>query len=499
MREDRRVLIVAFDGLRPDMATAERMPNLDSVRSVGVDFADCRAVFPTETRVNQASLVTGRHPSGHGIVANKFVDPTLGGGFINTSNFEASRRADDALDGKLLHGESLGEVLGRSDGSLAVVGCGTAGGNRMLHHTAARRGEINVSAHGPEHTTTPDALAWLASRIGPPPAAAIPNEGRIEWVARAYREAVAPERDPTVTILWFSDPDVPYHYRGLASAEADAGIRAADRALGALLDWRRESGRDDSLQIIAMSDHGHVTAVGPALDVAARLAAAGFELAESPGGDGDAVLVPGSCGSLYCRDVEAQAALVDWLWAQPWIELIFARAMKGAEAAPEGTLALAAAHIDNARAGDIVFTTLRDEAAGPAGLVGRCLHDNADIADGGGLHGGLSRTEARAVLAADGTGFASGRRIAAPVGLIDVMAMVLSLLEIEAPPAMDGRVPAGALADDGAREEAAARAEATTAQRGARRQTVKTTRVGEARYIDEGRLEGAPGIDDVVV
>ncbi len=498
MHSERRILIVAFDGLRPDMATPERMPNLARLRAAGVNFADCRAVFPTETRVNQASLITGCHPARHGIVANKFVEPSLSGGFIATADFAALSAADAALDGKLLHAETLGEVLARSGGSLAVVGCGTPGGNRLLHHTAPRHGQINVSAHGAERTTTPDELAWLSSRIGPPPAGAMPNEGRIDWVARAYREAVAPERDPSAAILWFSDPDAPYHYRGIDSPEADAGIRAGDRALGQLLDWRRESGREESLQIIAMSDHGHVAAVGGPLDVAARMGEAGFRLTESLADGGDAVLVPGSSAAIYCRDWRAQAALADWLAGQPWAEVILARHMEGAEAPPEGTLPLAAAGIDNPRAGDIVFTTLRDEAAGPGGWPGRCLHDNPDIPDGCGLHGGLGRAEARPVLAAEGSGFARARRFEATVGLIDVMAMTLALLEIETPPPMDGRVPAGALARDRDGAEAPGEGETARAGHAGRRQAIAMTRVGGAHYLDSGWLEGAPSIDDVV-
>ena len=497
MNRDRRVLIVAFDGLRPDMATPDRMPNLARLRASGVDFTDCRSVFPTETRVNQASLVTGCHPARHGIVANKFVEPTLPGGFINTANFEALTEASDALDGALLYSPSLGEVLADAGGSLAVVGCGTPGGNRLLHHTAPAKGAVNVSAHGRERSTTPEDLDWIEARIGPAPAAAMANVGRIDWVARAYRDALVPERDPSTAILWFSDPDTPYHYRGLSSPEADAGIRAGDKALGELLNWRREIGRENSLQIFALSDHGHVAAIGGPLDVATKMATAGFRLSESLADGGDAVLVPGSSGSIYCRDADIQRAVVDWLAGQPWAEIILARHMSGAAAAPEGTLPLTAAGIDNARAGDIVFTTLRDAAPGPGGWPGRCLHDNPDIPDGCGLHGGLSRHEARPVLAAQGAGLHEGVRIDGPVGLIDVMAMTLALLDITPPSPFDGRVPAGALRDGPADADESGMTETVAAERAGRRQSLTMTRVGASRYLDEGRLADPPRLDDL--
>ena len=79
MNRDIRFLIVAFDGLRPDMVDADLMPNLSTFRRQGANCTDNRAVFPTETRVNQSSLVTGCHPARHGMVANKFMEPASGG------------------------------------------------------------------------------------------------------------------------------------------------------------------------------------------------------------------------------------------------------------------------------------------------------------------------------------------------------------------------------------------------------------------------------------
>ena len=79
MNKDIRFLIVAFDGLRPDMVDGKLTPNLAAFCRSGSHCTDNRAVFPTETRVNQASLITGCHPGGHGMVANKFMEPAAGG------------------------------------------------------------------------------------------------------------------------------------------------------------------------------------------------------------------------------------------------------------------------------------------------------------------------------------------------------------------------------------------------------------------------------------
>ena len=64
------VLIVVFDGLQSSQVTPELMPNLAGFVTNGVRFTNHHPVYPTVTRVNAASMVTGRSPGGHGIAAN---------------------------------------------------------------------------------------------------------------------------------------------------------------------------------------------------------------------------------------------------------------------------------------------------------------------------------------------------------------------------------------------------------------------------------------------
>ena len=107
--QPRRILIVAFDGLRPDMVTPALMPNLTAFAGAGVRFSHARATFPTETRVNQAALITGCHPARHGIVGNKFLDPAASPGkLLNTGDEAELSAADRRLDGRLVDVPVLG-------------------------------------------------------------------------------------------------------------------------------------------------------------------------------------------------------------------------------------------------------------------------------------------------------------------------------------------------------------------------------------------------------
>ena len=64
------VLIIGIDGLQPSQVTPGLMPNLSALAAQGVTFTNHHSVFPTVTRVNSASMVTGRQPGGHGLAAN---------------------------------------------------------------------------------------------------------------------------------------------------------------------------------------------------------------------------------------------------------------------------------------------------------------------------------------------------------------------------------------------------------------------------------------------
>jgi phosphonoacetate hydrolase len=72
------VIIVVFDGLRPDLVRADTMPNLHRFREQGTAFVQARSVFPSVTRVCTSSIATGAPPAVHGIVGNAFFHSGIG-------------------------------------------------------------------------------------------------------------------------------------------------------------------------------------------------------------------------------------------------------------------------------------------------------------------------------------------------------------------------------------------------------------------------------------
>lgn len=477
----KRILIVAFDALRPDMVTPELMPNLSAFAAAGVRFSHARATFPTETRVNQAALVTGCTPARHGIVGNRFMDPVASPGkLFNTGDETELAAGDRRLGGRLLGVPALGEILAEQGMTLATISAGTPGGARLLHHKAEALGGFRFALHRPDASVPAARIADVIARIGPVPPHQIPSLAWLTYATDAYLDYVEPELSPEVAILWLCEPDNSYHYRGIGSPENLTAIRHADAEFGRIL------ARGHHWQIITLSDHGQLTVAGAALDLRARLTEAGFAVGERLGGDADggadlALALGGSVG-ITLRDPARVDAVAAWLQAQPWCGPLFTRDGRGC-------LTHAQVGLDHPRAPDIALVLRADAAANAHGVAGSCRHDSHYPA-GGGIHGGLHPIELATWLAVGGDAFLSGRVSALPTGIVDVLPTVLHLLGLEAPRWVQGRVLREALAAHAgapppAATERVVSAEASTAPRA----HLSLSTVEGTSYLNRGWVE----------
>ncbi len=160
MSKHLKVMIVVLDGLRRDAVSAAATPNLARLIADGADFPRARAVFPTVTRVNAASLSTGAPPGRHGLIANQMYVPAV--------------RRDRVLDTPTLAGRAA-----RAGLSVAVIGSGSGGTIRVLHPTAARHGDIALSLSALDHATPPALAAEITATLGPiPPTPGLPTRTR---------------------------------------------------------------------------------------------------------------------------------------------------------------------------------------------------------------------------------------------------------------------------------------------------------------------------------
>lgn len=430
-----RVLIVAFDALRPDMVNPELMPNLCRFAAEGAYFPEARSTFPTETRVNQTAMITGCYPERHGIVGNRFQDAVASPGKIfNTGDETQLASGDKRLDGKLVDVPVLGEILDDNDLTYAVISSGTPGGTRMLNHKAETLGGFRLSLHRPDATQPAGALDALLARCGPIPRASVPSLDWIRYSTDVYLDYVEPELAPDVMVLWFCEPDNSYHQIGLGTPENLEALRTVDREFGRILAHESTKPAGERLQIITMSDHGMVTLLGGKLDLAAQFRAAGFTVGETTEDGADVALALSSAGGIYVRDSDPDliTRVLSWLQDQAWCGPLFTR---------DGENALRHDHIriSHRRAPDIGIVLKSEDDANAHGIPGGTIHD-CGYPEGGGMHGGLHEREVRNWIAFQGDGVRPGYRSPVTAGVVDILPTVLHFLDITPPDHIQGRL-----------------------------------------------------------
>ncbi|QOZ23977.1 alkaline phosphatase family protein [Bradyrhizobium sp. CCBAU 51753] len=486
----RHFLVVSFDGLRPDLVSSELTPNLARLANAGITLGNHRTVYPSETRSAFPSLVTGAVPGRHGMVGNKYVDrEVVPPRYIDTADATLLRNLDLASGGRLYSVPSLGEILAAHGRSLAVLATNTAGTTRLFHHKADDFGHIRLSGHFREACTPDDVLAEIEARISPltpvPPKTEPDSIGQ-DWITSAFLDVIWPRYRPDVTILSYGEPDVTSHFYGTGAEATRSIISHCDRQFGRVLDWWEVEGRQAGVQIIAISDHGHITG-HTRISVADGLRAAGFKPGVAPASEVDVVVVPGQVGALYLADPDEAkiARLVATITSQPWCGPVFTRAKDEINGIAPGSLSNRLVLADHGRAPDVAFSFRADDSLDPFGLVGGTFYDN-DRRAGLGLHGGLHSKELAALGIIAGSLFPAAACLSSvPSGICDLAPTILQLLGVAVPQSMTGRVLRELIAPS-SKDGPSIREDVFDASLDAYTQTLRRVHVDSACYLSGG-------------
>lgn len=431
-----RVVMVALDGLRPDMVDARATPHLHALAARGTRFANARSVFPSETRVATPSLITGCRPGGHGMVANTLFDAAVAPGRLLRTKLVEDVLAMAGGGESPLQRPSLAERLAAAGRSFALVSAGTAGAARLLHPAAERLGHFRWNVEDTEGAAAEEVRAAL----GATPAHATPNIPRVEFAGRVLLEHVLPRHRPDVALLWLSEPDVSFHWGGLGAPHTQQALRAADAVLGRIVAWRDAQPDAAEIAIVVLSDHGHVTGRGK-ICLRSALQRAGFRAGTGLSPEVEVVVAPAAAPGLWLRDAALAPQIADFLASQDWAGPLLARdpaILPGGGAFPLAVLGSA-----HARSADLVATFAGSEAPDDWGLPGTAPFDAPDVPEGGGMHGGLHRAELATVLVMQGGPFRRGAVAGQAADLTDIAPSLLHLLGLPAE-GMEGRPLAAA-------------------------------------------------------
>ncbi len=491
-----RVVVVVFDGMRPDFVSEETTPNLWRLASEGVFFAHHHPVYLSATEVNGTAIATGAYPSRSTIIANvdfrPRIDPQLPVAIEAPANI---RRGDEVSGGRYIAAPTVAEIL-RGRGMRTVV----AGSKQvaLLHDRALRANAPGVSPVLYEGAALPqEAEAPMAGLLGgfPPIAEDQDKVARDAWTTGALLGTLWGESVPPYTLLWLAEPDFSQHATGPGSEQSLRAIRSSDDNLGRVLAELDRRGLRATTDVFVVSDHGFST-VAWKVDVAAELSTAGFQTGRvalgglKPG----AVVVVGNGGSslLYVggHDPEVCRRLAAYLQVQDWAGVVFSREPL------EGTFPLSEAHIDSLEAPDLVLSLRWSHARSQTGAPGLQTSDMAPRAKKAGNHASLSRYDMHNTLVAAGPDLRRGIVDTLPSGNTDIAPTVMWILGLGDEAArMDGRVlgEALAVAAPPLRSYEARRLEAHRDTAGGTwRQYLEVSEVNGVRYLDEGNGEFAP-------
>ena len=205
----KHVVVIGFDGLSPNGLAHASTPTFDKMITEGASTMHDRAVLPTSSSSNWASMIMGAGPEQHGITSNgweknNFVLPTVtqGEDFIFPTIFRLiDTQIPNAEIGAIYHWDGFGRLFEKS--------------------------AVDYDAN----PTTEDETAKVAS-------------------------AYIKEKNPTFTFIHFDHVDHAGHEFGHGTPEYYASVEKADSLLAEVMKAIATSEMAEETMVIISADHG---------------------------------------------------------------------------------------------------------------------------------------------------------------------------------------------------------------------------------------------------
>jgi predicted AlkP superfamily pyrophosphatase or phosphodiesterase len=481
-RRAEHVVVVVWDGMRPDFVSEQNTPALWKLARSGVTFRNHHAVYPSATIVNGIAINTGDYPNRTGILANHDYRPEIDAKkSIDVENARVVRNGDELSSGNYVTAPTLSEVLQKEGRWTAIAAAKTVG---LLFDRHLEGGDSRNVFAG--ESLPPDAAIEMIRMMGPFPPATQPAE-RDAWTTKALSDFWWPKEIPPFSLLWLSEPDDTQHRTAPGAPEAMSAVKSSDDKLARVLAALDRHRVRDKTNIFVVSDHGFST-IARSIDVPKILQDARFDAMTEFTNDprSGQIMVVGNGGTVLFYVIGHDAAvthrLVEFLQQTDFAGVIFTRQPM------EGTFTLGNAKIDNEHAPDVEMAFRWNETKNQFGVAGM-IDGDWQRAAGKGTHVTLSKFDMHNTLIAAGPDFRRGETDDLPSGNVDLGPTILAILGIKSPFPMDGRVLSEAMpaskpdAPKAATETIEATKEFPT---GKWHQRLQISRVGSTVYFDQG-------------
>src|SRR6266576_1628441 len=127
-KAERHVVVVVWDGMRPDFVSQENTPALWKLANEGVVFRNHHAVYPSATNVNGTALVTGVYPGRSGLIANHDYLPAIDSRkSLDVEIPKVVEKGDELSGGKYISIPTIAEMVQRAGGRTAIATAKTVG------------------------------------------------------------------------------------------------------------------------------------------------------------------------------------------------------------------------------------------------------------------------------------------------------------------------------------------------------------------------------------
>ena len=493
---ERHVVIVVWDGMRPDLVSEQNTPMLWKLAREGVTFRNHHAAYPSATMVNGTAMVTGVYPGKNGIIANHVYRPDIDSHrTLDVELRSVVEKGDQLSGGKYISAPTIAELVQRT-GARSVIAAAKTVGLLLDRQFGVQRDngavQSSVTLFAGQSIPT-GAVAPITHALGPFPSAHLLKDF---WTTKALMDVLWRDSLPTFSILWLGEPDLTQHENAPGTPAAIAAAKSADENLGVVLSALDEQNARATTDVFVVSDHGFST-IRRSIDLRKILNQAGFTATTEcnrepkPGN----IILAGNGGSVLFYVIGNNSTvtrrLVAFLQQSDFAGVIFTREPM------EGTFVLDEARIQTDRGPDVVMAFRWDNSKNRFGIPGM-IDADWQRAAGKGTHATLSRLDMHNMLVAAGPDFTRGQMDDLPSGNIDLAPTILQILGIKPPSTIDGRILSEAMSraistnGDSRPDVVSQKAETKTIEAikhflgGTWRQSLQISRVGATVYLDEG-------------
>jgi arylsulfatase A-like enzyme len=344
----RIVVLMVWDGLRPDFVTQRDTPNLFRMAREGVRFDRHHSIFPTLTMVNATALATGAPPGVNGLEGNNFYlspSPEIPKGeVVSAEGAKAilNLNGSDEFKGRLIGLDTIAQEVAREGGYVGVIG--KQGPTSVFDNRVATivDGKDIVGEPHKDYLFASEDLVSSSQKINaeipPDSKTTVADEQRDLYFARLVVENALPAAKvaadagrPALVVLWQHNPDLTQHVAGLGTLPAMEALSLSDNNLMKVRAAIDALGIADKTDLIVVSDHGFAT-IKLRVVLSEMLVSAGIKKSHD---STDVVVVPnGGADLVYLSPSEFATPeskravlqkIVNFAEAQEWCGPIFSR------------------------------------------------------------------------------------------------------------------------------------------------------------------------------